>query len=192
MSGGRPRDPHVDEHIRTAVVRILADEGMAMLTAEHVAALAHCGKAAIYRRWRTQAAMLADVVENQLGIQPFDYADGPGTDRDDLVRLLSEAVTGTRARAEAAVLSAVGHDEQLRHAYARGPVLRFFRAMDAAKTRARRRGTWSAWWDDPVHLAWTSLMYRTATGSEPPSLALIEDVVDRVVIPATQPIAVAS
>lgn len=182
---GRPRDPHVTDRVLTVATEVLATRGLVAFTADEVAASAGVGKASIYRRWRTMTELLVAVVE-QLGIRELDYGGwdaGLSTTREDLLRLLTAATTGTSALAEGAVLSQVGIDEKLRQAYARGPVVHFFRACEVARGRARQRGEqWPTL--DPVLVGWTSLIYRVATTGAPADPALVEDTVDRVVLPA--------
>jgi AcrR family transcriptional regulator len=193
--GGRPRDPQLAGRVLATATQVLATRGMAGFTADEVAATAAVGKASIYRRWTTLHGLLVDVVED-LGVRDVALAEGMAgltSTRDDLVRLLTAATTGTRAMAEAAVLSAVGLDADLRRAYARGPVLRFFQASRLAEGRAIERGEpWPAL--DPVRVGWTSLMCRLQVShpGEPESWTdLVEDTVDRVVLPALRPLAVA-
>jgi AcrR family transcriptional regulator len=191
---GRPRDPQLSGRVLSTATQVLAARGMAGFTSDEVAASAGVGKASIYRRWTTLHGLLIEVIED-LGVRDVTYAEGteqmPGltTTRDDLVRLFTAATSGRRAMAEAAVLSTVGFDPDLRQAYARGPVLRFFQASRIAQQRAADRGEpWPML--DPVQTGWTSLMYRLAVSGDA-SRELVEDVVDRVVLPALRTVEVA-
>ncbi|GAC1310627.1 MAG: TetR/AcrR family transcriptional regulator [Acidimicrobiales bacterium] len=58
---GRPRDPRLQEAISEATIGLLAEAGYEALTMEAVACRAGTTKAAIYRRWPSKAALVADV-----------------------------------------------------------------------------------------------------------------------------------
>ncbi|GAC1534860.1 MAG: TetR/AcrR family transcriptional regulator [Acidimicrobiales bacterium] len=58
---GRPRDPRLQEAIGEATICLLAEAGYEALTMEAVACRAGTTKAAIYRRWPSKAALVADV-----------------------------------------------------------------------------------------------------------------------------------
>jgi len=61
-SPGRPRSAEVDRAIRRAAIDLLAEESYDGLSIEAVAARAGCGKAAIYRRWRSKSALVVDAI----------------------------------------------------------------------------------------------------------------------------------
>ncbi|MGH9122000.1 MAG: helix-turn-helix domain-containing protein, partial [Acidimicrobiales bacterium] len=63
--GGRPLDPSRDEAICQAALTLLAEVGYDRLTVEAVAARAGAGKATVYRRWASKAALVADAL-NQI------------------------------------------------------------------------------------------------------------------------------
>src|SRR5687767_15675778 len=62
MSGtpGRPLSAELSEQLVAVAVDILADEGWGRLNSDRIAARAHAGKAGIYRRWPTMAALARD------------------------------------------------------------------------------------------------------------------------------------
>ena len=82
---GRPRDARADEAILEAAVSVLADRGPAGFTVDEVASRAGCGKATVYRRWPSRAALLLDTA-HQMGLEP-PLVD-TGTLRGDLVEIL--------------------------------------------------------------------------------------------------------
>lgn len=82
---GRPRDARADEAILEAAVSVLADRGPAGFTVDEVAGRAGCGKATVYRRWPSRAALLLDTA-HQMGLEP-PLVD-TGTLRGDLVEIL--------------------------------------------------------------------------------------------------------
>jgi AcrR family transcriptional regulator len=90
---GRPRDARADEMIMNASVEVLADKGPSGFTVDEVAARAGCGKATIYRRWSSRAALMLDTA-HRMGLEP--PALDTGSLRDDLVPMLTEL--GTKMR----------------------------------------------------------------------------------------------
>ena len=54
---GRPLSSELSEQLLSVAVDILAEEGWGRLNSDRVAARAHAGKAGIYRRWPTMAAL---------------------------------------------------------------------------------------------------------------------------------------
>ena len=110
---GRPLSSELSDQLVAVAMDILADEGWGRLNSDRVAARAKAGKAGIYRRWPTMAAL----ARHALSTAPLVEvpADG-GSLRADLCALL---VRWTRPldRAERAAASLVGaarHDEDLR------------------------------------------------------------------------------
>ena len=54
---GRPLSTELSEQLVSVAMDILADEGWGRLNSDRVAARARAGKAGIYRRWPTMAAI---------------------------------------------------------------------------------------------------------------------------------------
>jgi AcrR family transcriptional regulator len=59
---GRPLDPARDEAILHAALEGLAELGYDRLTMDEIAARAHAGKGALYRRWPSKAALVVDAL----------------------------------------------------------------------------------------------------------------------------------
>ena len=59
MSGapGRPLSAELSEQLVSVAIDILAEEGWGRLNSDRIAARARAGKAGIYRRWPTMAAL---------------------------------------------------------------------------------------------------------------------------------------
>src|ERR1700685_2090770 len=55
---GRPRDQSLDQAILRATLEGLADLGYDRLSMDEIAARAHAGKGALYRRWPSKAAVV--------------------------------------------------------------------------------------------------------------------------------------
>jgi AcrR family transcriptional regulator len=60
--GGRPLDSSRHAAILKAALEGLAERGYDLLTMDEIAARAHAGKGALYRRWPSKAALVADAV----------------------------------------------------------------------------------------------------------------------------------
>lgn len=110
---GRPLSAELSDQLVSVAVDILADEGWSRLNSDRVAARARAGKAGIYRRWPTMAALARHALtRSSLVTLPADN----GSLRADLAGLL-DPWTRPLDRAERAAASLVGaarHDEQLR------------------------------------------------------------------------------
>jgi AcrR family transcriptional regulator len=145
--GGRPRDPDLTPRAVSAVIDILADFGLDGLTADLVVALMGCGKASLYRRWRSLDQLLTETVHT-LGVRPEDIESpvvGGVSVHHDVVALVRAAVNGRRAAAERAVLSVLPHRTDLRVAYAAGPIASLDTALSIITMRAAERGDGDAW-----------------------------------------------
>jgi AcrR family transcriptional regulator len=59
---GRPRDPSRDDAILRATLDGLAELGYDRLSMDEIAARAHAGKGALYRRWSSKAALVVAAV----------------------------------------------------------------------------------------------------------------------------------
>jgi AcrR family transcriptional regulator len=139
---GRPRDPQVDQRITDATIDLLGEKRWPNVTADQIAERAGCGKAAIYRRWPNLARLVRDVVLD-LGAEldeELAYPDGPGTLAEDLLAVVTAAVTGRDAAAVVGVMSECGLDPDLRLDYLNGPRRRLLVALDDVMVRALLRG----------------------------------------------------
>ena len=102
---GRPRDARADEAILDAALEVLAEVGPAGFTVDQVAARAGCGKATVYRRWRSRGALLLDTGHHRLGLHVTD--PDTGSVRDDLVTMLGELARKMRDTLAGKVMPAV-------------------------------------------------------------------------------------
>ncbi len=114
MSGkpGRPLSLELSEQLLSVAVDILAEEGWGRLNSDRIAARARAGKAGIYRRWPTMAALVHHAV-SRFSLVPTPE-DGDSL-REDLFSL---AACWTRPldreeRALASIVGAVRHEEEL-------------------------------------------------------------------------------
>lgn len=144
---GRRRNPAIDEAVREAVIDLLAERGITAFTAENVSIASGVARSSIYRRWDTVDDLLAAAVA-MLGVRPEDIDFGPvagGTLRGDVTAVVRAAVTGRKARAERAVMSAVQYRPGLARAYAAGPRLCLEEAFRVIIDRAVARGDAGTW-----------------------------------------------
>ncbi|MGZ4506737.1 MAG: TetR family transcriptional regulator, partial [Blastococcus sp.] len=110
---GRPLSAELSEQLVSVAVDILAEEGWGRLNSDRIAARARAGKAGIYRRWPTMAALARTAVSR------FDLVPSPAEGnsvREDLADVVARW-TRPLDREERAVASLVGaarHEEDLR------------------------------------------------------------------------------
>jgi AcrR family transcriptional regulator len=141
MSGtpGRPLSAELSEQLIAVAVDILAEEGWGRLNSDRIAARARAGKAGIYRRWPTMAALARDAVGRfSLVATPEDA----GSLRGDLVAL---AARWTRPldreeRAVASIVGAARHEEDLRSGLDAALVRPLAEVVEEIGARALRRG----------------------------------------------------
>ena len=111
---GRPLSAELSEQLLSVAVDILAEEGWAKLNSDRVAARARAGKAGIYRRWPTMAAMARHAVSRFTLVVP-PAQDGLSL-REDLLALVERwrRPLDREERAAASLVGAARHDEDLR------------------------------------------------------------------------------
>lgn len=76
---GRKRDDEVTHAILTAAAELLLEVGFDKLRTQDVAERAGAGKGAIYRRWSTKEALLAEAIRNMPANDP-EVTDDPVAD----------------------------------------------------------------------------------------------------------------
>jgi AcrR family transcriptional regulator len=184
---GRPLDARRDADLRRAALELVAEIGYDRMTIEAVAARAKAGKATVYRRWPSKAELVIDAFVNE-ALGAADLPD-TGSLRGDLLalarRLWQAPGPTNRARVMAGLVSGLLSHPELRQAMesVSGPphalALEIF-------GRAVRRGEIPAAPD--LALVGTILpsvcMFHLVTTGEPPTVGLLEQVIDRVVLPA--------
>lgn len=141
MSGtpGRPLSPELSEQLLNVAVDILADEGWGKLNSDRVAARARAGKAGIYRRWPTMAAMARSAVSRFTLVRtPTDQ----GSLRDDLAALVDRwrRPLDREERAAASLVGAARHEEDLRAGLETALVRPLAEAVETIGARAAERG----------------------------------------------------
>ncbi|MBB3086862.1 TetR-like C-terminal domain-containing protein [Geodermatophilus sabuli] len=109
---GRPLSAELSDQLLSVAVDILAEEGWGKLNSDRVAARARAGKAGIYRRWPTMAAMARHAVGRFTLVRvPPDT----GSLRDDVAGLVDRwrRPLDREERATASLVGAARHDEDL-------------------------------------------------------------------------------
>ena len=141
MSGtpGRPLSAELSEQLLSVAVDILADEGWGKLNSDRVAARARAGKAGIYRRWPTMAAMARSAVS---GFTLVRVPPDQGSLREDLAALLDRwrRPLDREERAAASLVGAARHDEDLRAGLDTALVRPLAEAIGTIGARAADRG----------------------------------------------------
>jgi AcrR family transcriptional regulator len=191
MSGtpGRPLSSELSEQLLSVAVDILAEEGWGRLNSDRLAARARAGKAGIYRRWPTMAALARSAVcRFRLVALPEDA----GSLRADLVSLVSRW-TRPLDREERAVASIVGvarHEEQLRSGLDDALVHPLAEVVAELGRRSAGRGEPI----EPGRLALLGAVLQafwwqryTAAGDGAMSPDAVERVIDHVLIPIAAP-----
>lgn len=89
--GGRPLDPSRDAAILQAALDGLAELGYDRLSMDEIAARAHAGKGALYRRWPSKAALVVDAIVAWREARAPIHAPDTGSLRGDFEAMI-EAV----------------------------------------------------------------------------------------------------
>jgi AcrR family transcriptional regulator len=84
---GRPRNPGIDDAVLRAALEVFVARGYHQSSLSAIARRAGVRTPAIYRRWRTKAALALDVYSREHGA---DALPDTGSIRDDLVELLRQ------------------------------------------------------------------------------------------------------
>jgi AcrR family transcriptional regulator len=115
MSGtpGRPLSSELSEQLISVAVDILAEEGWGRLNSDRIAARARAGKAGIYRRWPTMAALARSAVSRFSLVSTAEHADSLREDLAGLVERWARPLD-RQERAVASIVGAARHEEELR------------------------------------------------------------------------------
>ncbi|SDF57835.1 transcriptional regulator, TetR family [Blastococcus fimeti] len=186
---GRPLSAELSEQLLAVAVDILADEGWGRLNSDRVAARARAGKAGIYRRWPTMAALARAAVGRFRLVTP---PEDTGSVRGDL-RALADRWTAPLDREERAAASIVGaarYDDQLRAGLDEALVRPLSEAVALVAERAEARG--EAIEEDRLALLYSVLeafwwQRFTAAGDGAVLADQVDRVVDEVLCPLVEP-----
>jgi AcrR family transcriptional regulator len=136
---GRPLSTELSEQLISVAIDILAEEGWGRLNSDRIAARARAGKAGIYRRWPTMAALARTAVSR------FDLVSAPpagGSLREDLCGLVARWARplDRQERAVASIVGAARHEEDLRAGLDDALVRPLALAVAELGRRAAKRG----------------------------------------------------
>jgi AcrR family transcriptional regulator len=193
MSGtpGRPLSPELSDQLLAVAVDILAEEGWGRLNSDRVAARARAGKAGIYRRWPTMAALARSAVAR------FGLVAAPedgGSLRADLLALVARwsRPLDREERAAASIVGAARHEEQLRAGLDDALVRPLAAVVAELGRRSAERG-------EPIDQERLRLLGSvleafwwqryTAAGDGAMTAEQVERVVDDVLVPIAMPVA---
>jgi AcrR family transcriptional regulator len=191
MSGtpGRPLSSELSEQLLSVAVDILAEEGWGRLNSDRIAARARAGKAGIYRRWPTMAALARSAV---CRFTLVSTPDDNGSLRGDLVALAGRWTRplDREERAVASIVGAARHEEPLRESLDIALVRPLAAVVAEIGARSERRGSAI----EPGRLALLGSVLQafrwqrfTAAGDGAMTDAQVERVVDDVLVPIAAP-----
>jgi AcrR family transcriptional regulator len=182
---GRPLSTELSEQLISVAVDILAEEGWGRLNSDRIAARARAGKAGIYRRWPTMAALARSAVSR------FDLVSAPppgNSLREDLQGLVARwsQPLDREERAVASIVGAARHEEELRAGLDEALVRPLARVVTELGVRAAGRG-------EPIDAGRLALLGSvleafwwqryTAAGDGAMTPDQVEHVVDDVLLP---------
>jgi AcrR family transcriptional regulator len=186
---GRPLSAELSEQLVSVAVDILAEEGWGRLNSDRIAARARAGKAGIYRRWPSMAALARHAVERfTLVTTPQDS----GSVRGDIEALVERwnSPLDREERAAASLVGAARHHEELRAGLDTALVQPLATAVTEIGARSAARGR-------PVDADRLALLGSvleafwwqryTAAGDGAMTPERVQQVVDDVLVPIVEP-----
>jgi AcrR family transcriptional regulator len=186
---GRPLSAELSEQLISVAVDILAEEGWGRLNSDRVAARAHAGKAGIYRRWPTMAALARTALSQFTLVTPPPDAGSLTADLAGLVARWTRPLD-REERAVASVVGAARHEEDLRAGLDAALVTPLSTAVSEIGARAAARGEAV----EPGRLALLGSVLEafwwqrfTAAGDGAMTSEQVETVVDDVLLPLVLP-----
>ncbi|MGW6690665.1 TetR/AcrR family transcriptional regulator [Streptomyces sp. NPDC054961] len=187
-SAGRRRGPELERAILDAALEQLSTVGWNSLTMEGVAAGAHTGKAALYRRWPSKADLVAEALRTRL--PPLGQIKDTGSIREDLYALcvrMREVMYSRAGQALRAVLHECDHinADRFRGLIWSGLHEPAHRLIGELLRRGIDRGDVRADATDPllVDVIPAMMMYRTKVCDSEWEEAEIAEMVDGVMVP---------
>jgi AcrR family transcriptional regulator len=96
---GRPRDPRVDESVRTAALELLARDGYQGTSIQAIARRAGVSAPSIYRRWASKAELIEAAVFPSDLVEPTGLADDVGSELADYCRRMLHYLAQPAVRA---------------------------------------------------------------------------------------------
>ena len=186
---GRPLSAELSEQLVSVAVDILAEEGWGRLNSDRIAARARAGKAGIYRRWPSMAALARHAVGDfSLVTVPEDA----GSLRGDLTRLVERWTRplDREERAAASIVGAARHDGDLQAALEAALVQPLAAAVAEIGARSEARG-------EPIDAHRLALLGSvleafwwqryTASGDGAMTAGQVDAVVEEILLPTVVP-----
>jgi AcrR family transcriptional regulator len=182
----RRRGQALEQAIRDAVVELLAENGIAGVTMDAVAARARTSKPVLYRRWADRTELLKDTLV-PLAMQAIPHED-TGSYRGDMLAILNgwaAFFASPQGAIGPAVVGAMPHDPDLAEAFRAGVIGWRKGEMALVIERAVRRGEIRAdvRVDVARELGQSVLWHRFLVTGDPITSELVEHLVDHVLIP---------
>jgi len=182
---GRPLSTELSEQLVSVAVDILAEEGWGRLNSDRIAARARAGKAGIYRRWPSMAALARHTLGG-FRLVP-DVAD-TGSLRGDLRSLVWRwsSPLDREERAAASLVGAARHEDELRLGLEAALVRPLAAAVQQLGARCAARGEPL----DPHRVELLGSLVEafwwqryTATGNGAMDAETVECIVDEILLP---------
>jgi AcrR family transcriptional regulator len=136
---GRPLSTELSDQLVAVAMDILADEGWGRLNSDRVAARARAGKAGIYRRWPTMAALARHALTTATLVEVPEDSGSLGTDLCALLLPWTRPLDRAE-RAAASLVGAARHDEELRSGLEEALVRPLAAAVRELASREASRG----------------------------------------------------
>lgn len=174
----------------SAAVFELGEVGYDALTMEGVAARAHTGKAALYRRWSSKEELVVEALQCML--PPCGDAPDTGSVRDDLVELLTSMAATVSTPAGSAVQAMMSNQQcgpEMAHTVHNQVLAPRKAMMLGALQRGAARGEVRP---DAVtrliaEVGPALIIQHLLTDGPPIGKRVVEDIVDQVVMPLLRP-----
>jgi AcrR family transcriptional regulator len=186
---GRPLSSELSDQLVAVAVDILADEGWGRLNSDRVAARAKAGKAGIYRRWPTMAALARHALSTTTLVEVPADAGSLSADLAGLLARWTQPLDRSE-RAAASLVGAARHDEQLRAGLDEALLRPLGHAVREIAAREAARG--HALPDERVALLGSVLealwwQRYTSLAAAPRTSAEVEHLVADVLVPIVEP-----
>ncbi len=119
-TAGRPKDPQIDDLIKSAVLDLLRDNPFQQVSIAAIAKAAGVSKQTLYNRWNTKADLVLDAVFEEAGRIAALPADDPNiTCRDQLLDFLCQifAHLDQEGQVIKSLIAAAQEDANFGHAF---------------------------------------------------------------------------
>ncbi|MCI0686943.1 MAG: TetR/AcrR family transcriptional regulator [Sporichthyaceae bacterium] len=185
--GRRRRGEALETAIIDAVLALLREVGYEAVTMEGIAARAHTGKAALYRRWASKADLVVDVLQRCLA--PMEPPPDRGNIRDDLIAVLRRLAAVVNSPAGCAIPTLTTRDRAFVELVAERVVVPQQRMLVGVLRRGIERGDVRP--ELPLALVaevGPSMLLKRALADGPPVRdGFVVSVVDDLLLPMVRP-----